>query len=140
MGLALGWLALLVCYLVPGWVTEMVSGGRVAAATLAYSDSFTSAFRVPWLVGLLVIAGGLQFVVAVQGRWRPGTRWARIALTASISIQLGWHASYGSIFADPQTERYAVPAFAWLSVVILIGCGVLIYREYNRVRPAPAPA
>jgi hypothetical protein len=139
VGLALMWLALLVCYLVPGQIAELVSGGRVAAGTLAYSDSFMSGWRMPWLTGLLAIAAGLQLTVAVDGRWRPSTRWARIAVTALVSLQLGWHASYGAIFEDPQTERLGVPAFAWLSGVIFIGCGILLYREYNRVRPAPAP-
>jgi hypothetical protein len=140
VALALVWLALLVCYLVPSRVAELVSGGRVAAGTLAYSDSFTTPWRMPWLAGLLAIAAGLQLVVAVQGRWRPSTRWARIAVTALVSLQLGWHASYGAIFEDPRTERFGVPAFAWLSGVILIGCGILLYREYSRVHPAPASA
>jgi hypothetical protein len=139
VGLALMWLALLVCYLVPGRIAELVSGGRVAADTLAYSGSFMSGWRMPWLTGLLAIVAGLQLMVAVDGRWRPSTRWARIAVTALVSLQLGWHASYGAIFEDPRTERLGVPAFAWLSGVILVGCGILLYREYNRVRPAPAP-
>jgi hypothetical protein len=140
VGLALVWLALLACYVVPGRIAELVSGGRVAAGTLAYSGSFTSGWRMPWLTGLLAIAAGLQLVVAVQGRWRPGTRWVRIAVTALVSIQLGWHASYGAIFEDPRTERLGVPTFAWLSGVILIGCGILLYREYSRVHPAPTSA
>lgn len=140
VGLALVWLALLACYVVPGRIAELVSGGRVAAGTLAYSGSFTSGWRMPWLTGLLVIAAGLQLVVAVQGRWRPSTRWARIAVTALVSFQLGWHASYGAIFEAQRTERLGVLAFGWLSGVIFIGCGILLYREYNRVRPAPASA
>jgi hypothetical protein len=140
VGLALVWLALLVCYLVPGRIAELVSGGRIAAGTLTYSASFTSVLRMPWLVVLLVIAAGLHLAIAVRGHWRPGTRWARIAVTALVGIQLGWHASYGAIFDDPRAESFAVPALAWLSGVILIGCGVLIYREYTRVRPAPVPA
>jgi hypothetical protein len=137
---ALAWLALLACYLVPGRVADLVSGGRVAAGSLAYSASFLNPWRMAWLVGLLAIAAGLQLVVAVQGRWRPATRWARMAVTALVALQLGWHASYGAIFADARTERAAVPAFAWLSGVILVWCGILLYREYSRVRPAPASA
>jgi hypothetical protein len=140
VGLVLVWLALLVCYVMPGRIAELVSGGHVDAGTLAYSASFTSGWRMPWLTGLLAIAAGLQLAVAVQGRWRPSTRWARIAVTALISFQLGWHASYGDIFEDPRAERLGVLAFAWLSGVIFIGCGILLYREYSRVRPAPASA
>ena len=139
VGLALMWLALLVVYLMPGPIAELVSGGRVAADTLTYSDSFRSPLRMSWLVGLLAIAAGFHLVVAVWGRWRPGTRWARIALTAVISTQLGWHASYGDIFEDARADRIALATFAWLSGLIFIGCGFLLYREFTRVRPAPAP-
>jgi hypothetical protein len=129
--------AALVLYLAPGRVVDAVSGGRIAAQTLAYSDSFTSPLRMPWLAGLLVLAIGLYVLVVVQGRWRPATRWARILLTAAIAVQLGWHARYGAIFQDPQTEDLLVPAIAAAAGLILIVCCVEVYREYVRVSPAP---
>jgi hypothetical protein len=140
VGLALLWSAFLVLYLMPGRVVELLSGGRFAAGTLAYSDSFTSPWRMAWLVGLVVVAIGLQVVVAVRGRWRPGTRWASMAVTSLIGVQLGWHATYGSIFHDPQVDRFAVPVTGGLSGLVLVTFGIMLYREYNRVRPAPAPA
>ena len=118
-------------------VLSLYLAGR-GAGTLAYSDSFTTALRMPWLAGVLIIAVGLQLVVAVRGHWRPGLRWAQITVIALIGTQLGWHASYGSILADPDADRVAVPVFGSLSVVVLVACGILIYREYNRVRPATA--
>jgi hypothetical protein len=132
--------AALTLYLAPGRVVEALSGGRVAAETLAYSDSFTSPLRMPWLAGLLVVTIALQVLVVVQGRWRPATRWARIALTAAIAVQLGWHARYGAIFQDPRTEELVVPAIAVAAGLILITCWIEVYREYGRVRPAPQPS
>jgi hypothetical protein len=140
VGLTLLWSASLVLYLMPGRVVELLSGGRVAAGTLAYSDSFTSPWRMAWLVGLVAVAIGLQVVVAVRGRWHTSTRWASLAVTSLIGVQLGWHASYGSIFHDPQVDRFAVPVTAWLSALVLVTFGIMLYREYNRVRPAPASA
>jgi hypothetical protein len=134
VGLALGWLALLVCYLIPGQVASLLSGGRIAADTLAYSASFTSALRMPWLAGALAIAAGLQATVALQGRWRPVTRWLRLAVIAQVSVQLGWHASYGSILQDPHAERLVVLAFSLLAAMSLVWGGILLYRECNRVR------
>jgi hypothetical protein len=131
--------AALALYLAPGRVVEAASGGRVAAATLAYSDSFTSPLRMIWLAALLVLAIGLYLVVVVQGRWQPVTRWIRIALTASIAVQLGWHARYGAIFQDPRVEELLVPVIAAAAGLILIECCVEVYREYVRVRPAPQP-
>jgi len=129
--------AALALYLAPGRLVEALSGGRVAAETLAYSDSFTSPLRMPWLAGLLALTIGLYVLVVVQGRWRPATRWARILLTAAIAVQLGWHARYGAIFQDPRTEAVLVPAIAVAAGVILIACWIEVYREYGRVRPAP---
>jgi hypothetical protein len=68
----------------PAALTQRAPGGRVPAGLLAYTGSFTTAWRMPWLVGLLAVA--------------------------------------------------------WLSAVVLAGCGILLYREFDRVRPAPAPA
>lgn len=129
--------ATLVLYLAPGRVVEALSGGRVPATTLAYSDSFISPLRMPWLAGLLVLTIGLYVLVVVQGRWRPATRWARIALTASIAVQLGWHARYGAIFQDPRTEELLVPAIAAAAGLIMIASWIEAYHEYTRVRPAP---
>ena len=127
--------AALVLYLAPGRVVAALSGGRVAAETLAYSDSFTSPLRMPWLAGLLVLVIGLYVLVVVQGRWRPATRWARIALTAAIAVQLGWHARYGAIFQDPRTDALLVPAIAVAAGLILVACGSR-YTVNTAGRPA----
>jgi hypothetical protein len=138
VALALLWCALLVLYVTPGHVVATLSGGRVAANVLAYSDSFTSPLRMPWLVGVLVAAIGLQVLALVRGRWGGGIRWIQIALTLLIGIQLGWHARYGSIFQDPRTDELLIPFIAGVSALIVIVSGVQVYREYSRVRPAPA--
>jgi hypothetical protein len=132
VGLAGAWLVLLVCYLIPGRVAEFVSAGRVEARTFTYTASFTSPLRMSWLIALLVVAAGVELVVAVRGRWRPGLRWAQISVTFLIAMQLGWHVTYGAIFDNPRAERFAVPVMGWLSVVILVACGWLVYREYIR--------
>jgi hypothetical protein len=138
VGLALLWSALLVLYWAPGRTVEALSGGRVAAVTLAYTQSFTSPWRMLWLAAVLIAAIGLHLAVVVQGRWRSGTRWAQMALTLLIGVQLGWHARYGSIFQDRHTDRLLTPAIAAASGLIVIVCGIQLYREYSRIRPAPA--
>ena len=137
VGIALLWLALLLVYLMPGRFVELVSGGRIEAERVAYSTAFTGALRMPWLVGLLAIAIGLQLVVAVLGHWHTGTRWTRIAVTSLIGLQLGWHASYGSIMQNELADRAAIAIAAWLSALVFVACGFFVYRELTRVRPAP---
>jgi hypothetical protein len=138
VGTALLRLALLVVYLMPGRIVELVSGGRIEADRVAYSASFTGELRMPWLVGLLAIV--LQLVVVVVGHWHAGTRWARIAVTALIGVQLGWHASYGSIMQGDVADRAAIAVAVWLSALVFIACGYFVYRELTRVRPAPVSA
>jgi hypothetical protein len=137
LALTLLWFTLLALYLNPGRLVEAVSGGRIAAETLAYSDSFTSEWRMPWLVGLLLAVIAVHLTAVTQGRWRPVTRFAQIALTWSIGVQLGWHARYGMIFQDPDTDRHLVPVVAATSGLILIAGGIQVYRLFNRVQPAP---
>jgi hypothetical protein len=131
--------AFLVLYLAPGPVVEAVTGGRVAAADLRYTDSFSSPLRMPWLVGLLAVLIGLQLYVVVRGRWRPAVRWARILVTVSTGTQLGWHTRYGSVFENPDAERTGLWVAASVADVLMVLAGAELYREYTRVDPAPAP-
>jgi hypothetical protein len=132
--------ALLVLYLDPGRVTEALTGGRISAQTLAYSDSFASPWRMPWLVGLLVALIGLHLVVAGAGRWRVATRWTQIAVTFSAGVQLGWHVSYGNIFSDPQIDAQLLPVISMVAGVFALVATIELYRAYTSVRPAPASA
>jgi len=138
--LALLWSALLVLYVAPGAVMATLTGGHVDEHRLGYSDSFSSPLRMPWLVGAFAVAALLFGYLAVRSRWQPFTRWARIVLTLHIGTQIGWHSRYGDIFADPGTDRIAVAVFAIASAALVLTGGVLLFREVNRVRPAPAPA
>jgi hypothetical protein len=139
-GLLVGllWAVLLVLYLAPGPILSAVTGGRIDAADLVYTESFTSPLRMPWLVALLVAAIGVELLAVVQGRWRPGVRWARILLVFSIGIQIGWHVRYGSIFQDPDIDLALTPVLAGLNGLIVTIGGIALYAQYTRVRPAPA--
>ena len=136
-GSTLLWAAFLALYLAPGPVVEALTGGRVDAKTLAYSGSFRSELRMPWLAGLVLAIIVLHILVALQGRWRGGTRWARIFLHMSAAIQLGWHARYGNIFQHAHTDHLLVPAVALLAGILMAVAWIELYRELTRVRPAP---
>lgn len=137
---ALLWAAFLALYLAPGPVVEALTLGRVDATTLTYSDSFRGVLRMPWLAALVLAIIVLHILVAVQGRWRGATRWARIFLHMSAAIQLGWHARYGNIFQHAHTDRVLVPAVAILAGILMAVAWIEVYRELTRVRPAPATA
>ncbi|MET8148795.1 hypothetical protein ACIBSW_17610 [Actinoplanes sp. NPDC049668] len=120
----LAWSALLAVYLNPG--------------PLTYSDSFLSPLRMPWLVAILALQLGLLAFVLARGRWQRWTRWTRLVLTVEVALQLGWHCSYGDVFADPATDERVLPWVAAVSGVLMLIAGYLFYRELTRVNPAPA--
>jgi hypothetical protein len=136
--IAAGLAGFLVLYLTPGPVVEAVTGGRVAAADLRYTDSFAGPLRMPWLVVLLVVLIALHLYVAARGRWRPLTRWARLVVATSAATQLGWHSRYGQVFENPDADRPALWVAASAAGVLMVLCGVELYRELTRVDPAPA--
>jgi hypothetical protein len=139
-GSALLWAAFLALYLAPGPITGALTLGRVDAKTLTYSDSFRGELRMPWLAALVLAIIVLHILVAVQGRWRGATRWARIFLHMSAAVQLGWHARYGNIFQHAHTDRVLVPAVATLAGILMAVAWIELYRELTRVRPAPTTA
>src|ERR1700730_3055274 len=132
--------AFLALYLAPGPITGALTLGRVDAKTLSYSDSFHGELRMPWLVALVLAIIVLHILVAVQGRWRGATRWARIFLHRSAAVQLGRHARYGNIFQHAHTDRVLVPAVATLAGILMAVAWIELYRELTRARPGPAPA
>lgn len=131
---ALGTLFFLVAYVWPGPVVELLSGGRVPAERLAYSPSFhdPEQWRMPWLIGILILKLAFLGWAAVRGRWTRANRFWVLAMDLHITIQLGWHMVYPApVFVDPQIERWA---FAGASMIILgIGINLLIrlYREWT---------
>lgn len=136
-GSALLWAAVLTLYLAPGRIVAALTGGRVDAQTLAYSDSFRSELRMPWLAVLILAIIALHILVAFEGRWRGATRWTRIFLHMSAAIQLGWHARYGIIFQLPHTDQVLIPAVATVAGILMAVAWIELYREVTRVRPAP---
>ena len=105
---------------------------------LVYSDSFRDVWRLPWLPVLLAALVVVHLIVVVRGRWTDGRRWARTLITISAGVQLGWHVSYGDVFADPAVDQRALPWFAVLSGVLVLIAIAQLLLMWARVRPAPA--
>ena len=98
--------------------------GRPAQTAVRYHRPFTIIDPSDtWNFVIAAVAGG--FVLS-------------ILLTFVIATQIGWHSRYGTIFADPQTDERLIPGIAIASGVLMLVGGLQLYRQYNRVRPAPA--
>ena len=59
-----------------------------------------------------------------------------IALFLLAGTQLGWHASYGDIFANAQAEHSARLTFQLLGAAFMLTAVYKIYREWGRIPPA----
>jgi hypothetical protein len=125
-----------VAYLFPGPTLNFLSGGRVAADVLTYTADFASPLRMPWFALVLPVLIALEAIVLVRGRWTRLTRTLEIGLFLLAGTQLGWHASYGDIFANAQAEHSARLTFQILAAAFMLTAVYKIYREWGRIPPA----
>jgi hypothetical protein len=131
-------LALLALYSAPERIMRAVPGDWISTGTLDYTDSFTSALRMPWLIGALIVFAGLQLTITVRGRWRSGLRWARLVVATVAGTQLGWHSRYGMIFEDPDVDELAVVVMGLLAGLVILSCAAGLYRGVGPGPPGTA--
>jgi hypothetical protein len=127
----------LAVYLWPGPVIEFLSGGRVAADSLAYRPDFADpkGLRSPWLV--IVLAAGLALYgwVAIKRRWSRLTRWLYIFFLFHVAYQLGWHMAYGPVFQSADVERIVFLGASLLILGIGIDLWLRVLREWDWIEP-----
>jgi hypothetical protein len=126
-----------VAYLLPGPMLHLLSGGHVAADLLTYTSDFASPWRMPWFALVLPVLIVLEALAMVWGRWTKLTRLLEIALFLLAGTQLGWHASYGNIFANPQANHSARLTLQLLGAAFILTAVYKIYREWGRIPPVP---
>lgn len=108
--------------------------------SLVYSDSFRDVWRMPWLPVLLAALIVVHLIVVIRGRWTDGLRWARTMVTISAAVQIGWHVSYGDVFARPSVDARMLPWLAVVSGALMLLAIAQLVLMWARVRPAPAVA
>jgi hypothetical protein len=126
-----------VAYLLPGPTLSLLTGGHIATAVLAYTADFTNPLRMLWFALIVPLLVALEAMAMVWGRWTRLTRMIEIALFLLAGAQLGWHASYGDIFANAQAEHSARITFQVLGAAFTLTAVYKIYREWGRIPPAP---
>jgi hypothetical protein len=124
-----------VAYLLPGPVIGVLSGGRVDTGLLAYTADFANPLRMLWFALFVPLLIALEAIVTLQGRWSRLTSTIEIMLFMLAGTQLGWHASYGDIFANAQADRVARMACQLLGAAFELTAVYKIYREWGRIPP-----
>jgi len=125
-----------VAYLLPGPVISALSGGRVDPGLLVYTQDFANPLRMLWFALCVPLLIALEAMVTLQGRWSKLTRTIEIMLLMLAGTQLGWHASYGDIFANAGADRGARMACQLLGAALEFTAVYKIYREWGRIPPA----
>lgn len=125
-----------VTYLWPGTVISMVSGGNVDPGLLVYTQDFANPLRMLWFALVVPLLIALEAMVILQGRWSRLTRTSEIMLFLLAGTQLGWHASYGDIFANAGADRGARMACQLLGAAFVLTAVYKMYREWGRIPPA----
>lgn len=134
----LEWLAVLalvaleILYLAPGPVAAFLSGGRIDAARLVYAESFIQPLRLWGFAILLPLAAAFHLSAALRGRWNRIAHAFAFLLLISAGIQLGWHAAYGQIFADPATDAAGRVVFQLVGGVLVLFGLIEAYRAWSR--------
>lgn len=136
LGIVLLCVAGIVVYLSPGAPISVLTGGRVAADALRYTEDFLRPWRLLGFPILLSIFALLNAFAALRRRWTPLLRGLSICFLVSAAIQLGWHASSGDLFTSPVIDRSARLALQLLGAALMITAAVETYREWIRI-PAP---
>jgi hypothetical protein len=132
-------LALLgVFYWMPGPILSALSGGRIEAGWLAYTQDFQSPLRMAWFPILLAVLIALHLLAAITRRRPPVMRFLLIAFVACAGLQLGWHVAYGHVFANPDVDFYGRLVMQLAGAGFLMDAGIGCYREWTRV-PAADP-
>lgn len=126
-------------YLMPGPVIGFLSGGHVETGVLAYTADFANPLRMLWFAMFVPLLIALEAMVTLQGRWSRLTRTIEIMLFLLAGTQLGWHASYGDIFASAQADRGARMACQMLGAAFVLTAAYKIYREWGRIPPQGNP-
>jgi len=125
-----------VTYLFPGPVISALSGGHVDPGLLVYTRDFANPLRMLWFALCMPLLIALEAMVTLQGRWSKLTRTIEIMLLMLAGTQLGWHASYGDIFANAGADRGARMACQLLGAALEFTAVYKIYREWGRIPPA----
>ena len=145
LGIVLGLIALETAYLAPGAVAAFVSGGRIGAGRFAYTASFLQPLRLWGFATMVPIVAVFHLSAVLMRRWTRVTRAFASLFLLSAGIQLGWHASYGAIFADPAIDTAGRLVFQLTGGVLVLLAMASLYRQWTHVAlpgadrdPAPA--
>lgn len=133
-------------YAAPQTFVQVMFLGAVPADGLQLAEAFEQSGRRAATVAFLATLAALYAVAAVQNGWRAWTRWTQIAAHICLGALLIAHAApmhaapdrTMPVFQSPAANEIAMPTFALVGALIVLCAMYDAYREWSRIRPAPA--
>ena len=124
-------------YAAPGWVLELITGGRLDASWAAYTDHFQRV-GLPLFVGLMGGLLAMLLFAGIRGRWSRLTRRINIGLNLALAGLILGLALTGNIFESSQVDQIARDVLGLVAVIYVSSVGVQLYGEMGRIERAGA--
>ena len=136
-------------YAMPQTFTEVAFVGFIPTDGLELTEAFRHSWQRWLTLSLLCMAAASYGVVLIQGRWYSQTRWFSVAAFMLLGMMLVAHAAPMAVlpgrepfmvFASEMANTVASPIFALVGAMLVLCTLYEAYREWSRIRPAPAEA
>jgi hypothetical protein len=128
-------------YAAPQTFVRVMFMGMIPTSGVELTEAFRQSWERTAAATLLMLLTAMYAAVFVQGRWRPWTSWTSLAMHGGLGLLLGGHAGLarqGLVFASPKANEVAAPIFGLVGAFMLLCAFYELYREWMRIRPAPA--
>lgn len=128
-------------YAAPQTFTRVMFLGFIPNSGLILTEAFGRSWERTATMTVLILLAAMYVATVAQGGWRSWTNWASIVLHGSLGLLLGAHgglARQGLVFASTRANEVAAPLFGLVGAFTLLCAFYGMYREWARIRPAPA--
>jgi len=134
-------------YAAPGTFVETIFRGRLSTGGLELTEAFQDSWQRTAAIVALATLAATYAAVAVQGGWRAWTWWINVNAHLGLGLLLVAHAApmaafaggpHFTVFESALSNRVAAPIFGLVGAMLVLVALYDGYREWARIRPAPA--
>ncbi|MCW5755063.1 MAG: hypothetical protein KIT24_10195 [Phycisphaeraceae bacterium] len=129
-------------YAAPQTFVRVMFLGTLPTGGVELTEAFSQSDLRVTTMTLLILLATMYAAIAVQGGGRPWTGWTSVVLHGGLGLLLVAHAAPGTetipVFRSAESNTVAMPIFGAVGAMLVLCALYDAYREWSRVRPAPA--